>query len=94
MCVTVNHSFQLSLLSTIPSASLDYNLPSTPRSGLWGRITDAMVEIFLAKSIDAVFKSVDNFVFVRYPIWRADTPDPTFYDEAHLWSIVEELGWP
>ena len=54
-----------------------------------------MVEIFLAKGIDAIIKWVNDIVFVRYHIWRADTSDLTlYYDEARLWSIAGELGRP
>ena len=71
------------------------NFGASPCPGVWGRIADAMVEIFLAKGIDAVIKWVDDFVFFRYPIWHADDPTPTFsYDESSLWSIAEALGWP
>ena len=73
------------------------NFGTSPCPGVWGRIADAMVEIYKANSIDKVIKWVDNFVFFRSPM------DPTgirsmvlnySYDESTIQSIAEGLGWP
>lgn len=46
------------------NATLDFG--ASPSPGIFGRIADAMVRIFLFYGIEAVLKWVDDFIFFRY----------------------------
>jgi hypothetical protein len=73
------------------------NFGASPCPGMWGRIADAMVEIFHARGIRTVIKWVDDFVFFRYLSNPANDQPPDYeyeYDETTLHSIAEPLGWP
>ena len=71
------------------------NFGASPSPGVFGRVADAIVRIFLHRGIEAVLKWVDDFVFLRYP--SHSFPDSTYgfhYTADLIWTIAEELGWP
>lgn len=71
------------------------NFGASPSPGIFGRVADAMVKIFLSRGIEAVIKWVDDFVFVRYP--SGTTLDGSYqftYSANTIWNIADELGWP
>jgi len=72
------------------------NFSASPCSGVWGRIADAMVEIYKSNGIDTVIKWVDDFVFFRHPTNAIHASTPSYsYDESAIWAIVADgLGWP
>ena len=72
------------------------NFGASPCPGVWGRIADAMVEIYNANGISSVIKWVDDFVFFRYPTVPAlGSSTPSYpYDESAIWQIADNLGWP
>lgn len=79
------------------SIHLDHclNFGASPCPGVWGRIADAMVEVYKANGIDKVIKWVDDFVFFRYPMLFPVNDAPTYpYDESTIWSVADNLGWP
>jgi len=71
------------------------NFGASPCPGIWGRVADAMVEIYLREGVEALIKWVDDFVFFRYP---RDTGKEGVYNysytEDKIWKIAESLGWP
>ena len=71
------------------------NFGASPSPGIFGRVADAMVKIFLKRGIEAVIKWVDDFIFLRYP--SRQLPDGSYkftYSAALVWQIADELGWP
>ena len=73
------------------------NFGASPCPGVWGRIADAMVEIYSANGIQTVIKWVDDFVFFRYPAQppSLSSPNPAYsYDESDIWRVADSLGWP
>lgn len=72
------------------------NFGASPCPGIWGRIADAMVEIYQARGVDAIIKWVDDFVFFRYagPGGGEGQQYSYSYDEKLLWGVAEQLGWP
>lgn len=71
------------------------NFGASPSPGIFGRVADAMVQIYLSKGIEAVIKWVDDFIFMRYPVQRS--PDGIFtfaYSADLIWNIADELRWP
>jgi hypothetical protein len=71
------------------------NFGASPSPGVFGRVADAIVKIFLHRGIEVVLKWVDDFVFLRYPVLVFS--DGTFgysYASTLVWNITEELGWP
>ena len=44
------------------------NFGASPSPGIFGRVADAAVRIFLSCGMDAVIKWVDNFIFFCYPL--------------------------
>ena len=71
------------------------NFGASPSPGIFSRVADAMVRIFLHRGIEAVIKWVDYFIFLRYPSRRLSdgTYDFTYSSEL-IWDIADELGWP
>jgi hypothetical protein len=66
-------------------------MSSTP--GVWGRLADAMCEIYKFKSVEELIKWVDDFVFFRFP--RECSPPYTYtYDTTIIWETAAYLGWP
>jgi hypothetical protein len=71
------------------------NFGASTAPGIWGRVADAMVRLFLHQRIEAVIKWVDDFVFVRYPIHRHVNGQFQYtYTMDLIWKVTEELGWP
>lgn len=71
------------------------NFGASPSPGVFGRVADAIVKIFLHKGIEAVLKWVDDFVFLHYPSRAISDGTYDFtYTSDLIWSIAEELGWP
>ncbi|KAF5387867.1 hypothetical protein D9615_000290 [Tricholomella constricta] len=71
------------------------NFGLCPAPGIFELVADAIVWIFLNKGIEALLKWVDDFIFFRYPRRRLANGTPVYsYDEALIWSIAEDLGWP
>ena len=71
------------------------NFGASPSPGIFGRVADAIVKIFLHRGIEAVIKWVDDFVFIRYP--NLCLPDGTYqfrYTADLIWDTAAELGWP
>jgi hypothetical protein len=71
------------------------NFGASPSPGIFGRVADAAVQIYLTRGIDALIKWVDDFVFLRYP--SRCLPDGTYhytYAADLIWNIADELGWP
>lgn len=71
------------------------NFGASPSPGIFGRVADVAVHIYLHRGIEAVIKWVDDFVFLRYPICRL--PNGTYefkYVAELIWSVADELGWP
>jgi hypothetical protein len=71
------------------------NFGASPSPGIFGRVADAIVKIFLQRGIEAVIKWVDDFVFIRFPSHRL--PNGTYrfnYSADLIWNIAAELGWP
>jgi hypothetical protein len=71
------------------------NFGATPAPGTFGRVADAMVEIFKYRGAESIIKWVDDFIFLRYPTLQST--DGTFaftYSADLIWRIAEELGWP
>ena len=46
------------------------NFGASPSPGIFGRVADVAVHIYLHRGIEAVIKWVDDFVFLQYPIRR------------------------
>ena len=44
------------------------NFGASPSPGIFGRVADAAVRIFLSRGMDVVIKWVDNFIFFCYPL--------------------------
>ena len=71
------------------------NFGASPSPGIFGRVADALVHIFLHKGVEAVIKWVDDFIFIRYPSRQLSQGRFDFsYSAALIWSIADELGWP
>ena len=71
------------------------NFGASPSPGIFGRVADALVKIFLSQGIEAVIKWVDDFIFLCYPSCCLSDGSYEFtYSSALVWSIAEELGWP
>jgi hypothetical protein len=71
------------------------NFGASPCPGIWGRITDAMVEIYLGEGIEALIKWVDDFLFFWYPKGvTAEGATIYAYNEDRIWQVAETLGWP
>ena len=71
------------------------NFGASPSPGIFGRVADAMVKIFLHRGIEAVIKWVDDFIFLRYPSRRLSDGNYDFtYSSELIWDIADELGWP
>ena len=71
------------------------NFGASPSPGIFGRVADAIVQIYLNRGIEAVIKWVDDFIFLCYPSSRL--PDGTYefnYSAEIIWDIANELGWP
>ena len=72
---------------------LNFGTSSLP--GIFGRVADAAVRIFLSWVVEAVIKWVDKFIFFHYPAglkWGATYN--YHYSTTLIWKITEELGWP
>jgi hypothetical protein len=71
------------------------NFGASPSPGIFGRVADALVRIFLHRGIEAVIKWVDDFIFLRYPRRRLSKDTYKFsYSAELIWNIADELGWP
>ena len=71
------------------------NFGASPSPGIFGRVADALVRIFLHRGIEAVIKWVDDFIFLRYPLRRLTDDIYEFsYSAKLVWDIADELGWP
>jgi hypothetical protein len=71
------------------------NFGDSPAPGIFGRVADAMVKIYLQRGIEAFIKWVDDFIFLRYPSRRLQDGSYEFSYAADLiWNIADELGWP
>lgn len=46
------------------------NFGASPSPGIFGRVADALVKIFLHKGVEAVIRWVDDFIFICYPSRR------------------------
>jgi hypothetical protein len=71
------------------------NFGTSPSPGIFGRVADAIVEIFLHHGIKAIIKWVNDFVFLRSPL--SCSSDGTFdfrYSADLIWQIADNLGWP
>lgn len=71
------------------------NFGASPSPGIFRRVANAVVKIFLHHRIKAVLKWVNNFIFLHFPTCHKS--DGTFvfkYSADLIWSIAEELGWP
>jgi hypothetical protein len=71
------------------------NFGASPSPGIFGRVADAVVKIYLTRGIEALIKWVDDFIFLRYP--SGTFPDGTYhytYAANLIWDIADELGWP
>ena len=71
------------------------NFGASPSPGIFGRVADTIVQIYLSRGIQAVLKWVDDFIFLRYPL--RSLPDGTFdfhYSADLIWDVAAELGWP
>jgi hypothetical protein len=67
----------------------------TSGPGVFGRLADAICQIYKFNKIEELIKWVDDFVFFRYP--RGTTNPGPFaynYDEQLIFAIAEDLGWP
>lgn len=87
--------FLMVLINILIHINLTLDFGASPSPGIFGRIADAMVVIFLFRGIQAVLKWVDDFIFFRYPKGR--TKDGEFiyaYDASLIWSIADKVGWP
>lgn len=63
--------------------------------GIFGRVADAIVQIFKHYGVQAIIKWVDDFVFWRYPTRKLiDGSFEYSYDESLIFSVAERLGWP
>jgi hypothetical protein len=66
---------------------------TTSAPGIFGRLADALCDIYKFKSVDELIKWVDDFVFFRYP----SNPFPPYlytYDATIVWQVAADLGWP
>ena len=71
------------------------NFGASPSPGIFGRVADAIVKIFLHRGIEAVIKWVDDFIFLRYPTGCLSDGTYQYKHTAELiWNIANELGWP
>ena len=71
------------------------NFGASPSPGIFSRVADAIVKIFLHRGIEAVIKWVDDFVFIRYPTRCLQDGTYQFrYTADHIWDTAAELGWP
>ena len=71
------------------------NFGASPSPGIFGRVADAAVKIFLSCGVDAVIKWVDDFVFFCYPTGPKRGSDYDFsYSSTLTWDVAAELGWP
>lgn len=71
------------------------NFGASPSPGIFGRVADAAVQIYLARGIEAMIKWVDDFVFLRYPSHRLSNGTYMFnYNADLIWKVADELGWP
>jgi hypothetical protein len=71
------------------------NFGALPSPGIFGRVADALAQIFMYCGIKAIIKWVDNFIFICYPYCHL--PDGTFqfkYSADLIWNIAAEFGWP
>lgn len=62
--------------------------------GIFGRIADAIVEIFQSWGIKDILKWVDDFVFFRYGNRHRDGSYEYEYGADLIWNIGLKLGWP
>ena len=71
------------------------NFGASPSPGIFGRVADAMVKIYMKRGIEAVIKWVDDFIFLRYPAGRLSDGSYNFtYSAELIWDVADELGWP
>ena len=82
------------------------NFGASPSPGVFGRVADAIVKIFLHRGAENVIKWVDDFVFIRYP--SHCLPDGTYQfrfivfmlypshclaDETYQFRYTADLIW-
>jgi hypothetical protein len=71
------------------------NFGASPSPGIFGRIADALVQIYLHHGIEAIIKWVDDFIFFRFPTCHLSHGSHTFkYTAQLIWDIADKLGWP
>ena len=71
------------------------NFGASPSPRIFGRVTEAAVQIFLSRDVDVVIKWVDDFVFFCYPTGPKQGSDYDFnYSSTLIWNVAAELGWP
>jgi len=64
-------------------------------SGIFGRVADAIVCIYLFFLVQLILKWADDFSFWRFPTTPSITgPWEYSYDESLIWGIAAKLGWP
>lgn len=87
---------------------LNYTLDfgACPSPGIFGRVADCIVAIFLACGVAAILKWVDDFIFFRYaktvtlsdgtvvPIRDSAGNYIYDYDSSIIWSVAKRFGWP
>ncbi|KAJ7852160.1 hypothetical protein B0H14DRAFT_3450879 [Mycena olivaceomarginata] len=59
--------------------------------GVFGRLADAIVAIYLARGIGPIRKWVDDFSFFRY---LNSTTSHFDYGLSEIYAVATELGWP
>lgn len=69
------------------------NFGASCAPGIFGKVADAIVQIYLNQGADAILKWVDDFLFFRYPLSNT-RPFSYSYDETLIWSTAKHLGWP
>lgn len=71
------------------------NSGASPSPGIFSRVADALVQIYLHRGIEAVIKWVDDFIFLHYP--SCPLPNNAYeysYTATLIWDTADELGWP
>jgi hypothetical protein len=63
------------------------NFGASPSPGVFGRVADAAVRIYLSRGIEALLKWVDDFVFLRYPSGRLSDGTFIFKYDADCYEL-------
>ena len=70
------------------------NLGASPSPGIFSRVADAAVKIYLSHGTDAIIKWVDNFVFFRYPTGPKRGSDYDCFSNIFMYIGFQwDLSW-